>query len=84
MKKYIIIFLLFFSTSSFSEIVNKVTVQGNDRISKETILVYGEISVPSNYEKNDLNRILKNLYSTNFFDDIKASIKNGVLEIIVK
>ncbi len=84
MKKYIVIFLLFFSTNSFSEIVNKVNVQGNERISKETILVYGEISVPSNYEKKDLNKIIKNLYSTNFFDDIKASINNGVLEIIVK
>ncbi len=85
MKKYIIIiFLLFFSSNSFSEIVNKVVVLGNERISKETILVYGEISVPANYEKNDLNKIIKNLYSTNFFDDIRTSIKNGVLEIIIK
>ncbi len=84
MRKYIVIFLLLFATSSFAEVVNKVTIEGNNRISKQTIIVYGEISVPSNYEKKDLNRIIKNLYSTNFFDDITASIRNGILEIKVK
>ena len=85
MKKYIIIFLLFvIGTYSHAEVVNKLVVTGNDRISKETIKVYGEISLPADYKSNDVDKILKNLYSTNFFDDIKININQGVLEIIVK
>ena len=84
MKKYIIAFLFFINTYAYSEIVSKVEVEGNSRVSKETILVYGDISLNSDYETSDLNRILKNLYSTNFFDDIKLTLDNGVLKIIVK
>ncbi len=84
MKKYIIIFLLFFNTYSYSEIINKIQVEGNDRVSKETIMVYGDISLKSDYKNEDLSEILKKLYGTNFFDDIKLSINNGVLKIVVK
>ncbi len=84
MKKYIIIFLLFFNTYSYSEIINKIQVEGNDRVSKETIMVYGDISLKSDYKSEDLSEILKKLYGTNFFDDIKLSIDNGVLKIVVK
>ena len=38
----------------------------------------------SDYKNEDLNVILKKLYGTNFFDDIKLSISNGVLKIVVK
>ena len=84
MKKYIAIFLLFFNSYSYSEIVNKIEVTGNERVSKETIAVYGDISLPADYNNQDLNKILKDLYSTNFFDDIKISIENGVLKILVR
>ncbi len=84
MKKYIIAFLLFFNTYSYSEIVNKIEVVGNERVSKETIIVYGDISLKADYNDEDLSKILKKLYGTNFFDDIKLSIINGVLKINVK
>ena len=84
MKKYIVIFLLFLNTYSYSAMVNKVEVQGNNRVSKETIIVYGNISIPSDYENEDVNKILKNLYSTDFFDDIKITIDQGVLKIFVR
>ena len=84
MKKYIIAFLFFINTHSYSEIINKVEIVGNDRVSKETIMVYGDISLKSDYKIEDLNEILKKLYETNFFNDIKLSINNGILEIAVK
>ena len=84
MKKYIVIFLLFFGTHSYSEIANKIEITVNNRVGEETIKVYGDISIPSDYKNEDLNRILKNLYSTNFFDDVKVSIENGILKITVK
>ena len=45
----------------------KIEIEGNSRISDETIKVYGDLKeLNSNYSKSDLDNILKNLYSTNF------------------
>ena len=54
------------SLSSNSEIIKNVDVKNNNRISKETIITYGEIELNKNYEKKDLDKILKRLFDTNF------------------
>jgi len=77
------LFFLIFSNLS-AEIVSKLDVKGNDRISAETIEVYGEITFGKDYSAFDLNQILKNLYNTNFFEDIKISLSNQILKITVK
>ena len=50
-------FLIFFNLSA--EIVQKVEVKGNNRISDETIKVYGEITLGKNYSSIEINEILK-------------------------
>ena len=68
MKLYkILIALLFLTLSSFAEIIENIEITGNKRLSKESILVFTKIDLNTNYESNDLNNILKNLYDTNFF-----------------
>ena len=84
MYKYLILFSLFININLSAEVVQNITVSGNDRISKETIRVYGEIELNKNYSTSEVNKILKNLYKTEFFEDVKISLTNGVLDIIVK
>jgi len=67
-----------------AEIVQKIEIKGNKRISDETIKVYGEVSTGKDYSSVNLNEILKNLYKTNFFEDVNISLKNRVLFIDVK
>ncbi|MDB4157315.1 outer membrane protein assembly factor BamA [Candidatus Pelagibacter sp.] len=75
-------FVLFFFTSlCFSEIINSTNISGNKRISKESILMFGNIDLNKNYESADLNLILKNLYETKFFKDIKINLSNNILNI---
>ena len=84
-KKLIFITILFFFTSNaFSQIINEVKIEGNNRISKETIFIYGEIELNKDYSEDTLDKIIKNLYSTNFFEDISVKIKNNILEIKLK
>ena len=83
LKIYTSLFFLFFFNLS-AEIIQKLDVVGNNRISSETIKVYGEITIGKDYSSFDVNEILKNLYNTNFFEDIKISLTNGVLDIAVK
>ena len=71
------------NTSIAAEILKKIEISGNKRISKETIKVYGDIKINQNYGQNEINDIIKKLYNTNFFSNISTSFSNGVLNIEV-
>jgi len=80
----IFLFFAFSNTASYSEVVNKIKVTGNERISKETIVVFGDIAIGKNYEISDVNKLIKKLYDTTFFSDISVELKNNTLNITVK
>ena len=77
-----LIFNLFFF-SAHSEIFNEIIVEGNKRISKETIIVLSEIDLSKDLNDNDINSSIKSLYSTNFFEDVLVEKKNNRLKISV-
>ena len=67
-----------------SEIIEKIDIQGNSRVSSETIKMFTGVSISDDISEYDLNEILKNLYNTNFFDLVSVQISNKVLIIKVK
>ena len=79
-----IIVLFFLILPVNSEVIKEIKVINNDRISKETIQIFSKIKVGENYDQNDLNRILKEIYDTNFFSNVSLEIKDGVLIIDVE
>ena len=88
-KKTLIIFAtLYFVLQSISlsaEIVKKIEINGNTRISDETIKVYGQLKKPnSDYSKSELDNVLKNLYSTNFFENVSLEIRNNILYVSIE
>ena len=84
MKKYLIIFVILFNSTLFAEVANNLEITGNDRISVETIRVYGDIKLNDDYTNQDLNEILKKLYDTKFFEDVSVTLVSGNLKINVK
>ena len=87
MKKilYLIIILsIFFSSQLKAEVLKKLEVKGNSRISEETLKVYGEIQINKDYSNDDINKIIKKLYDTKFFSKISTSFANNILTIIVE
>ena len=86
MNKILIILCTFFyllSLNVYADTINKITISGNKRISSESIKVLGGISNKSEINDNELNDLLKKLYDTNFFEDIKISFSDGQLKINV-
>ena len=81
---YFITLFTIYSFFSSAETINSVEVNNNKRISKETIITLGNIKVGTNYDKSDVDQILKNLYDTNFFFDIRISVENDILVIFLK
>ena len=87
LRFFFIFFCLFFISENkiaFSEIVKDIQVVGNDRISNETIIMFSEIAIDEDIDSTKINRILKNLYKTNFFKDVLVKIENNILEIKIE
>ena len=83
MFKYAIIFFLLisFNLSGKAEVVDKITVNGNERISDDTIIMFTETSKGKLLDEEKLNIILKNLYGTGFFKDVNVSFLDNELII---
>ena len=81
--KIIIFTLIFFSSYAFSDTLDKINITGNERISDETIKLFINIKVNDEIDTNKLNNILKDLYETDFFEDINISLNNQILFINV-
>ena len=88
-SKFKLTFLFFFLFISFNtllkaEIVSKITIEGNDRISAETIKMFSGVFEKDDLSENDLNQVLKNLYDSNFFELVTVTLENNILFIKVK
>ncbi|MDC0619512.1 outer membrane protein assembly factor BamA [Candidatus Pelagibacter ubique] len=73
-------FLLF---SSYAKNYERIIINGNERISSETILVFSEISEDQSLNENSINNILKKLYKSGYFKDVSVKIENNNLIIDV-
>ena len=81
----LVIFFYFVLISPLkAEIIKEINIEGNQRISPETIKMFTGVSINDDLSDNDLNQILKKLYDTTFFDLVSIKLVNNKLEIIVK
>jgi outer membrane protein insertion porin family len=71
-------------SNAYAEIINNITIEGNTRVNTETIKIFGGIQIGDDLDENDLNKILKSLYETNFFKNVKLNINESTLSIVVE
>jgi outer membrane protein insertion porin family len=81
-KTFLLIMFLFLN-HAFSNSLNKIEIIGNDRISDETIKLFINVDIKDEINDDKLNKILKDLYSTDFFKDINLNFDNQILFIKV-
>lgn len=75
-----IILLVFFLISSVNaEILKKIEINGNKRISDETIKIFSDLKINQELSKSNLDKAIKNLYKTNFFSNISLTFENQIL-----
>ena len=77
------LFFLYFPNSSNSEIIKNIKVEGNVRISSETINVFSQVSINDNLESSEINDVLKKIYSTGYFENVNVEFNEGILFIKV-
>ena len=81
-KIFTILFFFYFNTHAYSETIGKIMIEGNDRISDETISMFADVKLNDNIDNEKLNSILKNLYDSNFFDNVSVSFDKN--DLIIK
>ena len=80
---FLLIYFLIIFLPVRAENINKIIINGNERISDETIKLFGGINIDKNYDAKYLNQIIIDLYDTNYFENISLDINDGTLEISV-
>ena len=84
-----LIFIIFLSllintTPAFTKIYKNLKIIGNERLSVETIIMFSELNIKNDISNYDLNKSIKKLYKTNYFEDIKIFSENDILIISIK
>ena len=79
---YSLSFMLFLTPIKAIEI-NNIQIKGNERISDETIILFSEFNIGNDITNNKLNQIIKNLYETNFFENVNVKVLDQALLITV-
>ena len=72
-----------FKSIGYSEIIKDFSIKGNERISNNTIIMFSGAKIDQNVDNIKINQILKNLYDSNFFEDVSVSLKENTLFIEV-
>ena len=87
MKKFLLALSVFWALTfclAQAEIINDIEVRNNNRITKQTIITYGQIELNKDYQLKDINEVFRNLYETDFFENLKIEIEGNKLIIDVK
>ena len=84
--KFILKFSLTFFIFSYlnAATINKIVIDGNKRVSEETIKLYGGVDLSKDINEKSLNEILKNLFETDFFENVNVKIEDKILKIKVE
>ena len=81
---FLIIFLFFSLSSTFSsELIKKIEIKGNERIPTATILMFADFKINNVIDDIKINEILKNIYDSNFFENVSVKIVNNTIQINV-
>lgn len=78
-----LIFILFIATNSFAITIKSIEITGNNAISKTTIMSYLPITIGDEFNGKASNKIIKELYKTQYFENIEVLEKNQILTINV-
>ena len=63
--------------------VNYIVIEGNKRVASSEIIDYSGIEIGKVYTKNEISVLIKNLFTTNLFKNIKINLENNTAYIDV-
>ena len=81
-RSYLLLLILLpLSLSANERQINYIVIEGNTRLSSAEIIDYSGIQIGKIYEQNDISVVIKNLFSTNLFNNIEVDIRDNTIFI---
>ena len=81
-RSYLILLILLpLSLSANERQINYIVIEGNARLSSEEIIEYSGIQIGKIYEQDDIAVVIKDLFSTNLFNNIEVDIRDNTIFI---
>ena len=71
-------------SSANSDVVKQIVIEGNNRITDELIVMFSDIDLGQDIQAPEINQVIKNLYETDFFNNISVNFENNIISIIVE
>ena len=82
---FLIIIVYFFLTKlTYAQNIKNFNIQGNERVSDETVIMFSELDVGDFISQEKLNQALKKLYYTDYFKEVEISYENETIIIKVQ
>ena len=64
-----------------AEIYEEIKVEGNERLSAETVIMFSGLKIDADIEKDELNSSIKKLYQTDYFKNIIIETADSIITI---
>ena len=71
LTSFLILISFFHITISYSDQLMKIEIYGNERLAKETVKLFTNLEIGDDINTNIINDTFKNLFETNYFQDLK-------------
>lgn len=78
-----VLFLCFSAGDGFAATVKQIVINGSERIEKSTISSYMDLKVGDEIGATTTDHVLKNLFATGLFADVRVNNNNGVVTVNV-
>ena len=72
------------TTSTLSEQLKSINIEGNERLADETIILFSNLKIGDDIDSNIINNTFKKLFETDYFKDLKIIFNSGKLTVTVK
>ena len=80
---YFILINLFLSMNVYADKIEKISVNGNVRISDKTVILFSKAKINQEVNEDDFNNFIKDLYETDFFKKVKIKFEDNILTFSV-
>jgi outer membrane protein insertion porin family len=83
-NQFLALFLLFFTSYSYSESINEINFIGLNNTTENLLLQNLPIKVGDNYLESSSNAIIQSLFKTGLFSDVSVAKSSGILKITLQ
>ena len=80
---YFILINLFLSMNVYADKIEKISVNGNVRISDKTVILFSKAKINQEVNEDDFNNFIKDLYETDFFKKVQIKFEDNILTFSV-